>query len=202
MTLQERQTGELIKKPLFKQYSSHVPNLCIWLYFSKDWVKICFFSANQIPLNLTSNSLADNLWARGNWRCNSEGLWLQFRMTLRICKSTDESCIELQLPGLWVSCCTVRQADGNISEAEANELPVDGSKILQGRQSPRDSQATKVSKGQPGQRVFKGDKIQGDCAPRYSPTDIPQCPACVHLTHSPPFTFKQRTEKHWLIQKH
>ena len=94
-------------------------------------------------------------------------------------------CIELQLPGLWVSCCTVRQADGNISEAEANELPVDGSKILQGRQSPRDSQATKVSKGQPGQRVFKGDKIQGDCAPRYS-----------HLTHSPPFTFKQRTEKH------
>ena len=107
-----------------------------------------------------------------------------------------------QLPGLWVSCCTVRQADGNISEAEATLLPVDGSKILQGRQSPRDSQATKVSKGQPGQRVFKGDKIQGDCAPRYSPTDIPQCPACVHLTHSPPFTFKQRTEKHWLIQKH
>ena len=43
MTLRERQTGELIKKPLFKQYSSHVPNLCIWLYFSKDWVKSCFF---------------------------------------------------------------------------------------------------------------------------------------------------------------
>ena len=155
MTLQERPTGELIKKPLFKQYSSHVPNLCIWLYFSKDWVKRCFFSANQIPLNLTSNSMsrAHNLWARGNWRCNSEGLRLQFRMTLRICKSADERCTELQLPGLWVSCCTVRQADGNISEAEATLLPVDGSRILQGRQSLRDSQATKVSK------VFKVSNV-------------------------------------------
>ena len=75
----------------------------------------------------------------------------------------DECCRELQLPGLWVSCCTVRQADGNISEAEATLLPVDGSRVLQGRQSPRDSQAKGSS---------KGTRFEGIAVQRYSRKDI------------------------------
>ena len=139
--------------------------------------KAVFFLQTKFHWVLTSNSLADNLWARGNWRCNSEGLWLQFRMTLRICKSADESCTMHRTSVAWIL--------GGLLYCQAGWWKYQGGGSLRATRGwIENTSGEAVSKGQPGQRVFEGDKIRGDCTPRYSPTDFPQCPACINLTHS------------------